>query len=338
MVAADDPVAASEVLLEESRHGVESHPMLRIARDALPVATDQQAMLLDEIASAANRLWPFWYGVGDRAGFKQLATVTAAEVIAYAQRARADLSIGWLRAAIGERLRYRLPVPHGFSDTEHLRQLAMLFGEKPELIIVVSDSATPPERLQALARVCESLAAQTVFHVTLVVPSALAGLTELDSINYAHRRIVEPAANINQSARQFDEPVPTFVSFDGTPHPESPGEQKMAKWLAQDEELFPLFRFNQALTTLRNSRYRVDLLWLAGRLVVEIDGYKTHTTEHQFRMDRQRDYELVLTGFSVLRLTHQEVMQDVALAGEKIRDLVRLQARRMPPAMTQGDR
>lgn len=31
-----------------------------------------------------------------------------------------------------------------------------------------------------------------------------------------------------------------------------------------------------------------------------------------------------MSGYLVLRLTHQEVMQDVALAGEKVRDMVAL--------------
>ena len=57
-------------------------------------------------------------------------------------------------------------------------------------------------------------------------------------------------------------------------------------------------------------------------MVVEVDGYRWHSDPQTFRQDRHRDYELVVTGYLVLRLTHDEVMEDPALALEKIRDLV----------------
>ena len=40
--------------------------------------------------------------------------------------------------------------------------------------------------------------------------------------------------------------------------------------------------------------------------------------------DRHRDYELVLSGYTVLRLANDEVLQDFGRAVEKIRDVVRL--------------
>jgi very-short-patch-repair endonuclease len=40
--------------------------------------------------------------------------------------------------------------------------------------------------------------------------------------------------------------------------------------------------------------------------------------------DRHRDYELTLSGYTVLRLTNDEIAQDLEKAIEKIRDLVTL--------------
>jgi very-short-patch-repair endonuclease len=37
-----------------------------------------------------------------------------------------------------------------------------------------------------------------------------------------------------------------------------------------------------------------------------------------------RDYELTLSGYTVLRIANHEIAQDIAKAIEKIRDLVRL--------------
>jgi len=67
----------------------------------------------------------------------------------------------------------------------------------------------------------------------------------------------------------------------------------------------------------------VDLLWRAGRLVIEIDGYRIHSGRTAFGHDRQRDYELLLSGYHVLRLTHDEVITDVARVLEKIHNVVR---------------
>jgi len=110
----------------------------------------------------------------------------------------------------------------------------------------------------------------------------------------------------------------------GVPHPRSEGEQLLARRLRQDDELGPLFEFNQSVATSRESLHTVDLLWRVGRVVVEIDGYRWHSSREMFARDRHRDYELMISEFLVLRLTHSEVVRDVELAIEKIRDVVRL--------------
>ncbi|KAA5612568.1 DUF559 domain-containing protein [Rhodovastum atsumiense] len=96
----------------------------------------------------------------------------------------------------------------------------------------------------------------------------------------------------------------------------------MAAALAADAELRPLFAFNQTVPTRRGGHPRVDLLWQAGRLVVEIDGYADHATREAFRRDRQRDYELAISGYLVLRLTAEEVLADPWLSLDKLRDAV----------------
>jgi very-short-patch-repair endonuclease len=108
----------------------------------------------------------------------------------------------------------------------------------------------------------------------------------------------------------------------GLPHPLSDIEQRLAKALGTDAELAPLFSFNQSVQTVRGSRPRVDLMWTEGRLVVELDGYGSHGNRAAFMYDRHRDYELTLSGYTVLRLSNDEIAQDIEKAIEKIRDLV----------------
>jgi very-short-patch-repair endonuclease len=112
------------------------------------------------------------------------------------------------------------------------------------------------------------------------------------------------------------------ASLVGAPHPLSPGETRLARFLARDGDLAPLFFFNQRIATRSERIYVVDLYSPKLRLAVEVDGYSYHSDPKTFQSDRDRDYHLMISGYRVLRLTHNEVMRDAALALEKIRDAV----------------
>ncbi|WP_242511528.1 DUF559 domain-containing protein [Pengzhenrongella frigida] len=53
----------------------------------------------------------------------------------------------------------------------------------------------------------------------------------------------------------------------------------------------------------------VDLL-VAGRIVVELDGFAYHSGRAEYREDRRRDRELVRQGYVVLRFTFEDVVRD----------------------------
>jgi very-short-patch-repair endonuclease len=110
----------------------------------------------------------------------------------------------------------------------------------------------------------------------------------------------------------------------GQPHHFSNSEHRLATAIGEDAELRALFAFNRTLRTNSGTTAKVDLLWLEGRLAIEVDGFELHGTETAFRSDRQRDFELIAAGYTVLRLTDDEIFQDVARVLEKIRTLVRL--------------
>jgi very-short-patch-repair endonuclease len=62
---------------------------------------------------------------------------------------------------------------------------------------------------------------------------------------------------------------------------------------------------------VRNRRvlgHEVDHLWPALRLIVELDGAAYHRSALQMRRDRERDRELVLAGYTVLRFMWAEVV------------------------------
>lgn len=68
---------------------------------------------------------------------------------------------------------------------------------------------------------------------------------------------------------------------------------------------------------------RVDLLWRGGKVVVELDGFE-HERHPTYGADRHRDYELLMAGYLVLRLTNAEIDLDLGRSVEKVRGVVNL--------------
>jgi len=62
-------------------------------------------------------------------------------------------------------------------------------------------------------------------------------------------------------------------------------------------------------TNARVHRYRVDLLWRDAKLVVEVDGYRFHSSRAAFERDRARDATLVAVGYAVVRVTWRQLVE-----------------------------
>jgi len=67
---------------------------------------------------------------------------------------------------------------------------------------------------------------------------------------------------------------------------------------------FPIPLVNQYL-----NGWLVDAYWPDRGLVVEIDGARGHRTPGQLQRDHQRDLELRLAGFLVLRYTRRQLIE-----------------------------
>jgi len=66
----------------------------------------------------------------------------------------------------------------------------------------------------------------------------------------------------------------------------------------------------------------VDFL-VAGRLVVEVDGYEFHSSKEQFEADRGRDAVILGRGYPTLRLPARVVLEQPDLAAEMLRNAIR---------------
>lgn len=57
-------------------------------------------------------------------------------------------------------------------------------------------------------------------------------------------------------------------------------------------------------------RYEVDFLWRAERLIVEVDGHRYHASKSAFENDRRRDAVLAAAGYTVMRVTWDQITRE----------------------------
>jgi len=296
------------------------------------------------LAETAMRLWPVWFTdvsfaiCSDDALGRKAAGVIAGEAAVRAP----GVSSTWAEAAARLALAGRPPRVAGVLPAIELAQLSLAISRGGLVFVADVSAAADAPSAAALAHALEWIAR----HSRAAVVALFAAVPPLDSpfdrILYGARRVIADAdsgaSDSEPEARESVGSEPWLAPWRGAPHPLSEIERRLAAMLSDDAELAALFCFNWFVDTVRGSRPKVDLLWMDGRLVVELDGYADHATRRAFIGDRNRDYELALSGYTVLRLANDEVVQDFGRAIEKIRDLVRLRRSQMNQEGSSGKR
>lgn len=333
IVFSHDPLAVLPTL----QHTLERRKRGRLTLQVWQTLPGHDALLeevITRMAALALAVWPDWYAShrttahrpGDTLG-SSLAQEPGRQAL---QRACPRLSLPWLTQAVARASRGAAPLIRNLSRTVQCEQLAMALDLRDGVVLIAVTAAEQHEdNLRSLAQVCDWLAETTGAGVVVVLPPELAGHGGLDRIAYEALDLTSPTEAPSAAASR-DEEIYRLWPIQGRPHPCSPGEQLLAARLATDGELAGLFTCNDWVSTVLGSRYLVDLLWSRGKLVVEVDGYRHHVTPLAFNQDRQRDYELLISGFLVLRLSHSEVMQGVDSAVAKIREIVAFRRRQQP--------
>lgn len=73
---------------------------------------------------------------------------------------------------------------------------------------------------------------------------------------------------------------------------------------------------------IRVAGWEVDFLWPAERLIVELDGYRFHAGRSAFERDRRKTAELEDAGYSVLRLSWRQVVEQQAWTVARIAERI----------------
>jgi very-short-patch-repair endonuclease len=96
-------------------------------------------------------------------------------------------------------------------------------------------------------------------------------------------------------------------------------EERFAPFLRRHH--LPLPRYND-LISLNGRNYAVDCHWPDLRRIVELDGWEGHGTRSAFREDRARDRALNVAGYSVTRLTWNQLDDEPAQIAADLRALL----------------
>ncbi|HET7416334.1 MAG TPA: DUF559 domain-containing protein [Solirubrobacterales bacterium] len=83
----------------------------------------------------------------------------------------------------------------------------------------------------------------------------------------------------------------------------------------------PMPRFNDWIL-LGPKRYQVDCHWPGTFQIVELDGWEGHGTRSAFRNDRARDRALRVAGYSVTRLTWNQLDDEAEAIAADLRTLL----------------
>jgi very-short-patch-repair endonuclease len=81
-------------------------------------------------------------------------------------------------------------------------------------------------------------------------------------------------------------------------------------------------RLSAPEVNVRVGPFLVDFLWRDERLIAETDGYRFHRGRMAFEADRARDVELKLLGYTVIRFTHRQVVNEPSRVARTLRVLL----------------
>jgi predicted transcriptional regulator of viral defense system len=89
-----------------------------------------------------------------------------------------------------------------------------------------------------------------------------------------------------------------------------------------DAENLPRPLVNEAIHLNQTTNFEVDFTWRAHGLIVELDGWQTHSTRAAFERDRARDRALQAHGWRVVRVTSRQLQNEPRQIAAALRALL----------------
>lgn len=315
-------VGSALVALEP--YAKESAPIVIQSWKSLPGEKKLLRQIVDGIAEIALAIWPRWYDQNLEALRSPLMETEGLPIYRRLSGSVANLSVLWLKKAIKKAIRGELPTVSrkSLSYEAQLHQLALTLSlGKLRIVLAVTGLECSPHLGQSLARIARLLAVHCPAGVALLLPDSSLGKGEWDSV--AYQAIHLPVCDVIPEMDDAGTDKQAYqLCFLGKPHPCSPGEQEIAKQLGHYPQLQGLFEFNKRIRLSPSREYTVDMVWEAGRLIVEVDGYQFHSSRVSFVQDRRRDRDFVLNQYRIMRFAHSDVMADPALVMHQIAEAV----------------
>jgi very-short-patch-repair endonuclease len=68
--------------------------------------------------------------------------------------------------------------------------------------------------------------------------------------------------------------------------------------------------------------FTVDFYWPQKKLIIEADSYTYHSMPSAFERDRERDQQLTLAGYTVVRFTYNQITRQRQAVADRIRRLL----------------
>jgi very-short-patch-repair endonuclease len=292
--------------------------------------SEQVLWLLDEMDRVALRLFEQWLPGAAKLDDASPMAIAAAGALA---QHLADQSphyrsfiVDLAKRALTTKFATKMAESHVFAAEVRgaglVRALTAAYGRSGLAVLVeVPGGLTKPQQRSLVAAatwICDHSAAAVWF--------AGAPLDQVDTLLAIPIVLGDSAEQATSELGEVlvTEPVLVFPAIAGQPRADSDAE------LALENEL----RHHQWAAERRwnhpyhipgaTSRYRLDLLWEAAKLVVEVDG-KDHWTKAKYATDRVRDVVLALDGYQVVRFTNDLVLGDVKTVVGQIKQLLCIQ-------------
>jgi hypothetical protein len=272
--------------------------MLRLAFVGITATTLAIDRILDDLADLAAALWPDWNGA-------ESLKLLPLQLPAWRRAAMRS-------ASVGRRPRF----PRLARETEFTHLLSVL----PNLVLLAEIDALRSDRAAPIIEALEWCRRHGGAVVALLAEQPP---LEAPWDRLLHGAVIVEQSPVEPATRRLIPPS------NGTTSRGSAIERRMREALRAAPDLAGLFEDEVTLQLgPLGPTPRVDLLWRDGKVVVELDGAE-HERDPNYGADRHRDYELLVAGYLVLRLTNAEVELDLSRSLEKVRRVVDL--KRGPP-------